>query len=387
MKLLLVAIHIEPSARAVPLGPAMLAAMLERELPSALDVEILDLYLEQSAAVCAEQIRCAAPDFVGFSMYMWNRELTVEIAQTLRCSDPGMLLFAGGPEVSLARKDDFAGVMDFVLPGECEESIVPTMEHLLAGGLPQDLVTPVSGKPVEDLSRLPSPFLEKTLDPRDYEGVLWELSRGCPFKCDFCYESRGHSGIRRFPMDRIAAELRLFSEAGVDQVFVLDPTFNFDTERAKEILRLIGEIAPEIHFDFEVRSESIDEELAALFASIGCSLQIGLQSVSNAVLKNVNRTIDPEDFEKKVFLLHEAGAVYGFDLIYGLPGDSFDGFCASLDFVMGFIPNHVDIFPLAVLPGTRLQETAPSFDLEYQSTAPYQPGLPRGNGGGPRPRR
>ena len=64
--------------------------------------------------------------------------------------------------------------------------------------------------------------------------------------------------------------------------------------------------------------------------------------------------------------------VYGFDLIYGLPGDTFEGFCASLDFAMGLIPNHVDIFPLAVLPGTRLQETAPLFQLEHQSHAPYQ---------------
>ena len=50
MKLLLASIHIEPSPRAVPLGPAMLAAMLDRELPDQLETVLMDFYLQQSAA-------------------------------------------------------------------------------------------------------------------------------------------------------------------------------------------------------------------------------------------------------------------------------------------------------------------------------------------------
>ncbi|MBT3191666.1 MAG: radical SAM protein [Verrucomicrobia bacterium] len=225
--------------------------------------------------------------------------------------------------------------------------------------------------PVSDLSALPSPYLDRTLELGDYDGVLWELSRGCPFSCDFCYESRGAAGIRRFPMDRVLDELRLFDAAGVEQVFVLDPTFNYDKAMAKRILKHIQELAPEIYFCFEVRSESIDAELAECFGAVNCTLQIGLQSASDAVLRNVNRSLDRPDFEQKVFLLHQAGVVYGFDLIYGLPGDSYEGFCESLDYAMGFIPNHVDLFPLAVLPGTRLQETAASLGVTHQLSAPY----------------
>ena len=373
MRLLLAAIHIEESPRSVPLGPAMLASMLRRELPGRLQTNVLDLYLHQSPSECAELILADSPDAVGLSMYIWNRHLALEIAETLKQRKPGVLVFAGGPEAST----DYSGVLqnsaiDFVLTGECEESIVSAMNCLLEGGAPGEIPDVVSPAPIEDLSSLPSPFLDGTLDPKDYDGMLWELSRGCPFKCDFCYESRGALGIRRFSAERIKKELQLFRESGVDQVFVLDPTFNYNKKTAKEILRLIGEEAPEIYYFFEVRSESLDEEMAGLFASIDCSLQIGLQSASSDVLRNINRSIAPDDFESKVLLLHEAGVVYGFDLIYGLPGDTLDGFCNSLDFAMGLIPNHVDIFPLAVLPGTRLQETAPSFELEYQPGAPYQ---------------
>jgi radical SAM superfamily enzyme YgiQ (UPF0313 family) len=372
MNLLFVSIHIEQSARAVPLGPAMLAAVLDRKLP-AVQTDILNLYLVQSAVECAEAILSRNPVYVGFSMYMWNRSLTLEIAEILKERRPEVVLFAGGAEVAMDRAGSFReGPLDFVLPGECEESIVTAMTHLIEGGDPQVLLEDIVSAPIKDLSTLPSPFLDQTLNLDDYSGVLWELSRGCPFRCDFCYESRGESGIRRFPMDRIREELQRFCEAGVDQVFVLDPTFNYDKEMAKTILRLIREMAPDIYFCFEIRSECIDAEMAELFASINCSLQIGLQSASDAVLRNVNRSIDVADFESKILHLHEAGAVYGFDLIYGLPGDTLEGFRHSLDFVMGFIPNHVDLFPLAVLPGTRLQETAPTFALSYQPEAPYQ---------------
>jgi hypothetical protein len=190
--------------------------------------------------------------------------------------------------------------------------------------------------------------------------------------CDFCYESRGTAGVRRFPIDRIRAELQIFAASGIEQIFVLDPTFNFNKDAAKEILQLIVHVAPDIRFFFEVRSEFVDEEMAALFGSIDCSLQIGMQSADSEVLKNINRTIDPEKFTSSVLLLHEAGVCYGFDLIYGLPGDTLQGFCVSLDFAMSHVPNHIDIFPLAVLPGTRLHENAASLGLEYQPAAPYQ---------------
>jgi hypothetical protein len=172
-------------------------------------------------------------------------------------------------------------------------------------------------------------------------------------------------------MARVKAELQHFEACGVSQVFVLDPTFNFDKRQAKAILRLIARQAPAIHFFFELRSEFIDAELARLFAAIRCTLQIGLQSADDAVLRRISRSIDPTDFEAKVLLLHQAGATYGFDLIYGLPGDTLEGFQASLDFALGLAPNHLDLFPLSVLPGTRLHDTAPDFGLQHLQDTPY----------------
>lgn len=373
MDLVLVAIHLEPSPRAVPLGPAMLASALKRAFQPPPVIRIVDCFLEQTPEACATRILESKPRFVGFSMYVWNRTLALAIARELKRRCPGILTFAGGSEATA----DLAGVLaepalDLVLPGEGEELIVAAMHGLLAGVPPGELQASLRPGPILDLATLPSPFLDGTLDPRAYSGQLWELSRGCPFTCDFCFESRGGSGTRRVPMARVEAELKLFEACQVSQVFVLDPTFNYNKKQAKEVLRLIARTAPGIHFFFEIRSEFLDRELAGLFASLKCTLQIGLQSARGEVLRNIGRTLDPVDFERKILLLHEAGATYGFDLIYGLPGDSLAGFKTSLDFALGLMPNHLDIFRLSVLPGTRLRETAAGFGLVHQPDNPYQ---------------
>lgn len=372
MKLTLAAIHIEASPRAMPLGPAMLASALRAELGEAIQVEVLDAYLSDTPSDCASKILASSPDLVGFSMYVWNRARFMEIAAHLKAARPGMVIFAGGAEATA----DAEGVLesenvDFVLPGEGEELIVEALTRLLAGASPHEIAIWAKSTPVMDLAKLPSPFLDGTLQPERYGGALWELSRGCPFACDFCFESRGTAGVRRIPMERVEAELALFEAKGIREVFVLDPTFNYHKAQAKQILRLIAEKAPDIHFFFEIRSEFLDREMAGLFAAIRCTLQIGLQSAHNAVLRNISRSFNAKDFEAKLLLLHQAGAPYGFDLIYGLPGDSLEGFMESVDFAMSLAPNHLDIFRLSVLPGTRLFDTAASLGLCCEAQAPY----------------
>lgn len=372
MKLVLAALHIEASARAVPLGPAMLASVLKRAFPDTVQTRVLDLFLNQPAEACAEEILASEPHWVGFSVYVWNRGLAREIARILRRRKPSLVLFAGGSEATADPEGMLAeGFLDMVLPGEGEELLVAVVDQLLQDRSIAEIREGIHPATVKDLSTLPSPYLDGSLDPSAYPGMLWELSRGCPFRCDFCFESRGSEGTRRIPMPRVEAELRLFESCGVSQVFVLDPTFNFDKKQAKAILRLIAAEASAIHFFFEIRSEFIDKELARLFASIRCTLQIGLQSADDAVLQKISRRINPKDFEAKVLLLHQARATYGFDLIYGLPGDTLEGFLASLDFALSLAPNHLDIFPLSVLPGTRLHDTAPDFGLQHLQQIPY----------------
>ncbi len=383
MRLLLVTSHTEPSPQAVPLAAAFLkSALAASPGGDSIDVQLCDLFAADPVPDCVERILAAEPDAVGFSLYLWNRGQCRAIADSLRQLRPSLLLFAGGPEATA----DPSGVLaefpcDFIISGEGELAICTVVDRLVAGGdvagIPgvstrdhqagPDAVVPLIAR----LDDIPSPYLAGILPLNEGGGALWQHSRGCDYACDYCFDTLGRRGVRRFSLERLSDELDLFVARRISQVFVLDSTFNRDMARAKALLRLIGEKAPHIHFHFEVRSEFIDEEMAELFAAITCSLQIGLQSADPQVLKNVGRVFSRDDFVSRIMLLNESGAVFGFDLIYGLPGDTLAGFAESLDFALDCYPNHLDIFPLALLPGTRLAARSGELGLRHLSEPPY----------------
>lgn len=384
MKVVLVAIHAAPSPQAVPLANAFLKAYLgtDEELAAAVPVELCDFFAGDAADEVARAIAGHSPDVVGFSLYLWNRAAALRVATILREARPELALFAGGPEAT-ADPEGLLGAspFDFLILGEGEIPFLEAMAQLRDGSMPRGVagtafraddvlvLTPPRHAPL--LDTIPSPFLTGALDVRRYPGLLWQLSRGCDFGCEYCFDYKGERGVRRFPVERIDRELDFIVQSGVPQVFVLDSTFNVDRKTAKTILRMIRARAPHVHFHFEVRSEFIDREMARLFASITCSLQIGLQSADPAVLRQVRRSFDPQDFVARVALLNESGAIFGFDLIYGLPGDTLEGFKNTLDFALSLYPNHLDIFPLAILPGTPLARRAGSTGLVHRMTPPY----------------
>jgi len=368
----------------MPLAAALIKAQLDSitDINSKLDISLIDYYIDSKAEDIADNILSKSPDIIGFSTYLWNRTLTENACRIIKNKFPGITLFAGGAEATALPQNLLnSAPFDFVIKGEGELALTEVMNRILTGKSISDIPGVFSQNnqsssdenqwPVNDLDALPSPFLNGILDIVKYSGVLWELSRGCPFKCSFCFESRGVAGVRQFSLDRLKKELELFESKKVTQVFVLDPTFNRDVNRAKKILHMIQKTAPLIHFTFEVRTEFLDAEMAELFSHINCSLQIGLQSAIPEVLLNVNRKIDTDKYAEKISLLNSSGVIFGLDLIYGLPGDTIDGFKQSLNYALKLQPNHLDIFPLAVLPGTALYDDADSFNLIYLHDAPY----------------
>ncbi|MBE0503843.1 MAG: radical SAM protein [Desulfuromonadales bacterium] len=381
MHLHLVTLHVKRSSQSVPLAAAFLQASITARFQRQETVKVTlgDYFCGTAVATMAAEIVQIGAEIVGFSLYVWNRAEVTLLVQELRRRSPQLILLCGGAEATA----DPAGVMatapfDFLVVGEGEGTL-PEFLHRLQHKLPLDdlpglLYQQSSGfvpAPPLSLEKLQSPWLSGQLDAYIPDGVLWQLARGCSFACEFCFDGMGTRTVRRFPLERVATELAYLVRHGVRQVFVLDSTFNQDLKRAKLILKMIREQAPRVHFHFEVRYEFLDAESAQLFAAISCSLQIGLQSASPQVLMMVGRTFDPQDFKRKIALLNHAGVTFGFDLIYGLPGDSLPGFRKSLDFALGQYPNQLDIFPLAILPGTPLADKGGALQLQYLPHPPY----------------
>lgn len=380
-KIAVVSILLETSPQALPLGGACVASALKKYLANREnhpEIRLLTFSMEGNpdpetlATRISEKILGYNPDICCFSVYVWNREVFSRIARHLKQKNK-IIIIAGGPEVTASPESFFPDLItgenlfDSVITGEGEKTLPKVIESYIKTGKAERIYAGEALLPEE----LTSPYLDGTIDPKEYGGVLWELARGCPFKCSYCYESKGKNTVSPFPMERLEAEIKLFKKQKIPQVFVLDPTYNGNKKRALEILRLIKENLPECFFYFECRSEFIDREIARAFGKINCSLQIGIQSTNPETLACVNRSFNKADFVKKTGILNREGIIFGFDLIYGLPKDNLEKFKESLDFAISLYPNHLEIFRLAVLPGTRLYDDSGKFGIEFMNKPPY----------------
>ncbi len=367
-----VTLHVRESAQAVPLAAAtIVAALPTKHCPQ---TRLVDAYLTQSDEEILAKVIQNIPEIaehipcISFSLYVWNKQRTLSLAHSLRQLYPCATLLVGGPEATACPQSLIElQLFDGVIAGE-GELIFPAIIEALLNNQPIPDAT-LSAAPPVDMTQQVSPWLSGILQPQ--HGVLWETARGCPFNCAFCYDARGSYGVREIPLQRLEQELQLFDQANVAQVWVLDSTFNYPAERGKKLLRLLAKYAPHCHFHLEAKAEFLDEETVDLLQQISCSVQVGLQSCRPAVLRHINRTLDINVFSSKVQMLSAAGITFGIDLIYGLPTDDVQGLRDSINFALQFYPNQIEIFPLALLPGTKLHEVKERYALQAQEEPPY----------------
>ena len=405
-KIIFTTLLIEKSPQAIPLGAACVASAVKNNLLTAdlCEPELLIFNMEDFcindecfcftkskpkfkdedfiADFIAKKILEKKPAITGFSVFVWNSVILQKVSVILRKNN--VFTFAGGPEIT--SHPNFFSVFDKIVCGEGENKVPAVVYEFLCGrkvenfaeyGLKFDANPKNGGNKVlkescfDSTDLMQSPYLDGTLNPSDYGGVLWELARGCPFKCSYCYESKGEKSVRKFPIERIKKELDLFAKKRIPQVFVLDPTYNADKNRALQLLKLIKQKTPETFYYFEARAEFIDSELAKAFSEIHCSLQIGLQTADENVAKLVNRPFNLKKFTKKISLLNKFGVIFGLDVIYGLPGDTFAGFKNTVNYAISLYPNNLEIFCLSVLPGTLLFDEAEKLKLVFEQNPPY----------------
>ena len=377
---------VEKSPQALPLGAACVASAIkhypgtQKECQVKLisfsreDKEILLLKTdEQKANYIADYLLKEEPQIVCMSVFVWNRTIFELCASRLHKHN--IIIIAGGPEIT-AHPDVFENSFDYTVSGEGETKVPRLIEKIILSRgkklAKEEILSCYEGASNStDLSLLHSPYLDGTIDPTEFGGALWELARGCPFKCSYCYESKGEKTVRLFPEERIDKELELFAQKKVPQVFVLDPTYNANKERALSLLKKIARVTPNTFYYFEARAEFIDHQMAKAFTKIPCALQIGLQSADENVLRKVNRPFNKKQFVKNIGILNQEGVTFGLDLIYGLPGESFTSFREGINFAASLYPNNLEIFCLSVLPGTDLFDRAEELGLTFEKAPPY----------------
>lgn len=202
------------------------------------------------------------------------------------------------------------------------------------------------------------------------------MNRGCPHRCLFCNERlTAGDHPERITEAAFAETVRahLLSaprKHGPVQIAFYGGTFT-GMERDEQ-RRLLGMAAPFLRdgavdrIRISTRPDGINKEALDLFRTTGVkTVELGAQSLHDAVLMESRRGHTEADTVRAIALLKENGFETGIHLMVGLPGDTPNRFAETIRKAIAFRPDMVRIHPTLVLRDTDLAQAF------YQGT--YKP--------------
>ncbi|HQP29987.1 MAG TPA: B12-binding domain-containing radical SAM protein, partial [Deltaproteobacteria bacterium] len=330
-----------------PLGLLTIAAMS----PKTWEKRLVDM---NTTALTDDDIRWA--DMVFTTAMHVQRESVTEV--TARCRRLNKTIVAGGPYFTTA-EEDFSAI-DHRFQGEAEETF-PTFLADLERGTPRRLYAAAS-RP--DLSLSPIPAWE-LINMQDYDSMLVQFSRGCPFDCEFCNITQlGGSRPRTKPPAQFIAEIdALYRRGWYGSVFVVDDNFIGNKAKVKELLKAL-ELWMDTHgrpFHFFTEASinlAEDRELIELMTRAGFNkVFIGIETPNEASLKEAGKTNNLRgNLLQAVQTIHAGGLEVMGGFILGFDHDTPDIFERQIAFIQqsGIIMAMVGL--LDALPGTRLYQ-------------------------------
>ena len=209
---------------------------------------------------------------------------------------------------------------------------------------------------LSDLSKIPLPLWNiVNLKNYLYHNIV-VTSRGCPYKCNFCYNSSKYStnNFRNRPIKNVIAEIEQLDTRQVmfiDDNFVGNPKWTIAFLEAIKSLKLTWHAAVSTNIIHH-------KNLINVFAESGCkSLFIGFESINEESIKSAqkmqNRT---NEYEELIQLLHSKGIMVNASLVFGFDHDKPRVFKDTLEWL---VKNKVESMTAHILtpyPGTKLYE-------------------------------
>jgi radical SAM superfamily enzyme YgiQ (UPF0313 family) len=288
-----------------------------------------------------------SPDIVGITVNVDTAKRAYEIAAGYRSR--GIRVVLGGLHASACPEEAMQHA-DSVCVGEAEH-VWPQMVEDAAGNC---LKPRYQCQEPADVARTPIPRWE-LVDRSSYLYTnIMTASRGCPFQCEFCYNSCSyvHKVFRNRPVENVIAEIRSLN---CRQVMFIDDNFIGNIEGAR---RLVAAMKPLDLVWHAAVSANIGKhpDLMDEMAGSGCrSLFIGIESVNGDSLRSARKhQNDAADYDSLIRAIHDRGMMVNASMVFGFDHDRPDIFSKSLSWLVGNKVESLTAHILTPYPGTAL---------------------------------
>ena len=205
--------------------------------------------------------------------------------------------------------------------------------------------------------------------------VQLETTRGCFNTCAFCV-SGGEKPVRILPIETIRRRLQNIYAHHIKDVRVLDRTFNYHPQRAKELLQLFREFHPHMRFHLEIHPALLSEELKTELQQLPkglLHLEAGIQSLREDVLEKCLRKGKLcEALNGLRFLCSLDNMETHADLIAGLPLYRLEEIFEDIHTLAEYRAGEIQLESLKLLPGTEMRRRSEELGIRYSPLPPYE---------------
>ncbi|MFQ5884129.1 MAG: B12-binding domain-containing radical SAM protein [Thermoplasmata archaeon] len=317
-------------------------------------------------------------DYVGLTSFTHTREDCLGLAKEIKSANPECKIILGGPHASCLDVQilKYSPYVDIVVRGEGERAL-----SMICEGEPLENVPGITyrhgdntkrtseAKPIDELDELPFPayhkfpiadyipILEGQKEIEELTHVGITTSRGCPFKCVFCASASRFKHLwRAISPERVGELIQyLYDKFSVRYFRFFDDNFTVNKKRVIQVCDEICERGLDITFRIEARVDSLTEEMLMALKKAGCHLmEIGIESGSDRILKNLNKKITVSQVKDAISLAKKHQITTKGFLMVSLPDERTGDVLETMK--VARLPDFVTVGILTLLPGAPLTE-------------------------------
>ncbi len=284
-------------------------------------------------------------DLIGISVSTFKALASYALAQEFR--NRGKTVVLGGPHPTIMPKEAL-NYADSVVRGEAEV----VWPRLLEDFKMNRLKAVYENETSPPLTNLPRPRWDLWPEKNKFNIDMFQVTRGCPYLCDFCYHSAYPSSFRWRPVEDVVKEIASMESS---TIYFGDDNLTGNKRYARTLFRELSGLKKKwiSNLSLEVAT---DHELLGLLYKSGCRLvTIGLESIDQDNLNSVNKKRIPMNkYKEYVKKFHDHGIMVSGFFIFGFDNDDPSVFERTLDFVAHIRLDSIRSYVLSPIPMTTL---------------------------------
>jgi anaerobic magnesium-protoporphyrin IX monomethyl ester cyclase len=299
-------------------------------------------------------------DFVGLSSFT-NPSLydAIDVSKFIKENSNSIVVWGGFHVMSLPEVTLKNPYVDYIIRGESEETF-PKILELYEKGKDFSKLRGVNLNPPAlppDLDKIPIPNYN-LLELDKYADFSISTSRGCPYRCNFCYNGYGDNKImkpyRPLDFDKTIQLIKDVVYKYKRNVFtIIDDNFPSDKQRMKKICDEISKLG--VNFNAFCRANNADEETLTYLKKSGCwQVDIGVESGSDRILELLNKGTTAEINKKAIRNCKKVGIMCNCLIMLGMPTETLEDVKMTEDLIKEVRPQNGGSSIFYLLPKTKM---------------------------------